>query len=154
MSCFYVQLLLFAIPMARIKLDIPDTLPFITEMAVRITDVNYGNHLANDALLGMLHEARMRFLKYYGYSEMNMEGVSMIMADSAIVYRGEAFFGDILQVSVGPADFSNKGFDFLYRMVCPQAQRQIALAKTGMVCFDYKTRKPQPLPQAFRERFE
>ena len=48
--------------MARVKLEIPELLPFATELEVRVGDVNYGGHLGNDALLGLLHEARIRFL--------------------------------------------------------------------------------------------
>ena len=51
--------------MARIKLDLPERFPFSTELRVRITDVNYGGHMGNDSLLGLLHEARVRFLEHY-----------------------------------------------------------------------------------------
>ena len=71
--------------MARIKLDLPEQFPFSTELRVRITDVNYGGHMGNDALLGLLHEARVRFLTQYGFSELNICGAGIIMADSVIV---------------------------------------------------------------------
>jgi acyl-CoA thioesterase FadM len=44
--------------MARIKLHLPTIIHFSTEIPVRITDVNYGGHLGNDALLWFIHEAR------------------------------------------------------------------------------------------------
>ena len=40
--------------MARIKLDMPDNYIFSTELPVRISDINYGGHLSNDAMLSML----------------------------------------------------------------------------------------------------
>ena len=58
--------------MARIKLDLPGRFPFSTELRVRITDVNYGGHMGNDALLGLLHEARVQFLAHYGLSELDI----------------------------------------------------------------------------------
>lgn len=56
--------------MARLKLILPESFLFSTTIAVRITDLNYGNHLANDKVLSILHEARMQFFQHYGYSEV------------------------------------------------------------------------------------
>lgn len=140
--------------MARVSIDIPDQLPFSTELEVRITDINYGNHLANQAVMAIMHEARMRFLKHYGYSEMNLEGVSLIMSDSAIMFKGEAFYGEVLGIEVGPGNLERKGFDIFYRLYSLTSGRMVAIAKTGMVCFDYQKRRTQSLPPAFRQRFE
>ena len=44
--------------MARVKLDMEGVaFVFRTELDVRITDINYGRHVGNDAMLGLLHEA-------------------------------------------------------------------------------------------------
>jgi hypothetical protein len=45
-------------------------------------DINYGGHLGNDAVLSLVHEARVRFLKQQGYTENNIEGAGIIMADA------------------------------------------------------------------------
>ena len=73
--------------MARIHLNLPAHFPFCAELRVRITDVNYGGHMGNDALLGLLHEARVQFLAHYGLSELDIGGLGIIMADSVIVYK-------------------------------------------------------------------
>ena len=93
--------------MARIKLDLPERFPFSTELQVRITDVNYGGHMGNDALLGLLHEARVQFLAHYGLSELDICGAGIIMADSVIVYKSEAFPGEWLEMAVTVADFNH-----------------------------------------------
>ena len=72
----------------RIQLQLPDTFTFQTEIPVRITDINYGNHLGNDAILSMMHEVRVQFLQNLGYSELEMEGAGLIMSDTAIIYKG------------------------------------------------------------------
>ena len=48
--------------MSRIKLALPDRWTFSTELPVRISDINYGGHLGNDAVLALAQEARVRFL--------------------------------------------------------------------------------------------
>ena len=40
----------------------------------------------------------MQMLSQWGYDELNAGGVALIMADVMIAYRGEAFYGDLLNV--------------------------------------------------------
>jgi len=134
--------------MARVKLEIPELLPFATELEVRVGDVNYGGHLGNDALLGLLHEARIRFLGSLGYSEIDVEGHGTIMSDAAIVYKAQAFRGDRLRIEVGAMDFCGSGCDVVYRMTRPADGATIALAKTGIVVFDYERGRPVRWPAA------
>ena len=51
--------------MARIKIDMPDNYLFSTTLDVRISDINYANHLSNDSVLSFVHESRVRFLRQY-----------------------------------------------------------------------------------------
>ncbi len=89
--------------MPRIKLELPDKFHFHTEIPVRITDLNYGNHLANDALLSILHETRIQFLGHLGYTEVNIEGYGIIMGDAAIIYKSQSYYGDILKIALSPS---------------------------------------------------
>ena len=139
--------------MARIKLELPEKFYFSCELNVRVTDLNYGNHLGNDAVLSLMHEARVQWLKSIGASEMDFFGVSMIMADVAIVFRSEGFLGNQLRCEVQPAGFSRTGYDLFYRFTNLTTQKPMAEAKTGMVCFDYTERKVKPLPEKFAEMF-
>ena len=138
--------------MARIKLILPDHFPFFTRIAVRITDVNYGNHLGNDALLSLIHEARMQYLQSHGYTEMNVAGVGLIMSDAAIEFKSEAFYGDLLTIYVNAAEFSRVGFELYYKLVKEKDETIVALAKTGMVCFDYNARKITAVPEEAKEK--
>ncbi len=136
--------------MARIKLSLPENFTFSTQIPVRITDINYGNHLGNDAVLGLLHEARMQFLKAFNYSELNLGGVGLIMADVAIEFKAEAFYGDVLTAYVTAGEFTKVGFDIYYKLVKSEGGTAVALAKTGMVCFDYEKRKVAAVPEEVR----
>ncbi|HPF57577.1 MAG TPA: thioesterase family protein [Candidatus Competibacteraceae bacterium] len=139
--------------MARIKLDLPADYSFTTELRIRITDVNYGGHLGNDAMLGLLHEARVRFLKHYGFSELDIGGCGLIMTDSALVYKSEAFPGETLVIAIALADFNKYGCDFMYRVTEKASGREVARAKTGIVFFDYAKRAVQKIPQLFLDQF-
>ena len=140
--------------MTRIKIDLPETFIFTTEIPVRITDLNYGNHLANDAILSLLHEARVQFLEHYGWTEKDVAGVRIIMSDCAIRYRSEGFYGDVLVIKVAVQDFSRVGCDLVYRVTEKESGRPIADAKTGIVFYDYERGKTISVPKYFRSKFE
>lgn len=136
--------------MARVKLDLPAVFPFSTELTVRITEINYGRHLANDSLLGLLHEARIRFLKQHGLSEEDVDGVSMIMTDAVIVYENQAFHGDRLHIDVAVAAAGKCACDFYFRVIEPGRDAEIGRAKTGIAFFDYRKQKICRMPECFK----
>ncbi len=136
--------------MARIKLDMPDNYLFSTRLNVRISDINYGNHLGNDSVLSFLHEARVRFFQHYGYTELDVEGFGIIMTDTAIVYKAESFYGDEIQIDVTVGDLNKYGCDIFYLLSNQKTAVEVAHAKTGVVFFDYNERKVVPMPEVFR----
>ena len=133
--------------MARIKLALPSSFSFSTLIPIRITDLNYGNHLGNDAVLSLIHEARMQYLVSKGYTELELGGVGLIMSDAAIEFKAEAFYGDVLKAYVAATDFSKVGFDLYYKLVKGEEETIVAIAKTGMICFDYQKRRVTAVPQ-------
>ena len=137
--------------MTRLHLTYPPTTIFTTNIPVRITDLNYGNHLGNDALVSILHEARVQFLAKYGYTELNIEGAGIIMADLAVQYKAEAFYGDVLKIEIAVEDFTRVSFDIYYKVSA--GDKIIAIAKTGIVCFDYQLKKVVSVPDAFAGKF-
>jgi len=138
--------------MSRVKIKFPDEKAlFTTTIPVRIGDINYGGHLGNDAVLSLIHEARMQMLHGWGYDELHAGGNALIMADVMIAYKGEAFYGDMLNISIYVSEISPKSFDLLYH-ITTTAQKEIAHAKTGMVCFDYNIRKIVVLTDELKNR--
>jgi acyl-CoA thioester hydrolase len=138
--------------MPRLKLDLPASFPFSTDLQVRVSDVNYGGHLGNDALLSLLHEARVQYLQSLGWTEMDIAGVSIIMTDAALVYKGEAFLGDVLRIRVAIADLQTSACDVVYLVTAARSGTEVARAKTGIAFYDYGKRKVVPMPEEFRRR--
>jgi acyl-CoA thioesterase FadM len=135
--------------MARVKLELPPSFVFATELRVRVGDVNHGGHLGNDRLLSLLQEARVRFLAQHGCTELDLFGSALIQTDAVIVYRSEAFCGETLRIELAGEDFNKYGCDLLYRVTEKESGHEVARAKTGMVCFDYAARRLQRAPAAF-----
>ena len=140
--------------MARVRLQLPPNFPFRTEIPLRISDINYGGHLGNDAVLSIVHEARIQFLRNLGYSELDIEGKGIIMTDAIIVYSSEGFYGDVLMVEVGTADFQLTNCDIVFRLTNTTKNKEVARVKTGLAFFNNQTRKISAVPDAFRKKCE
>ncbi len=137
--------------MSRIKLELPEPQKFIftTDIAPRISDINYGNHLGHDRLITLLHEVRLRFLAQHGFSEIDVAGNSIIMADLAIVYKAEVTYGECLTVDIALLDQSRVGCTFFYLVRKKRDQKEVARATTGIVFFDYQKKKVARIPPEF-----
>lgn len=140
--------------MARVKLILPKQFFFSTDIQVRISDINYGNHLGNDAVLALVHEARLQCLKAHGFSEMDIGGRGLMLTDAVIVYKSQSFHGDILTISVAVIDFNKYGCDFFFKVDRQDNGREVARAKTGIVFFDYSKQKIAPVPEVFATAFQ
>ena len=139
--------------MTSARIDLPEPMPFATEASVRIQDVNYGGHLGNDALVSLLHEARLRCLAEHGLSERDCGGAGLILTELEVVYRAEAFHGDLLRIEVAVTDLRGGSASFRYRVQRPADGREIARARTGMAFLDYDSRRVRRMPRAFATAF-
>ena len=138
--------------MARIKLEIPGQIIASFNIPIRIADINYGNHVGNDAFVSIIHEARMQWLNQYGYTELKIEGIGLIMSNLAIEFKNESFYGDTVEVKIGAGEISRVGFELYYQLFAIRNNETILLAnaKTGMVCYDYDAKKVAAIPEKLK----
>ncbi len=139
--------------MPRIKINLPVKYFNIEiNIPVRITDINYGDHVGNDSLVAIIHEARMQFLQHYGYTELNIEGIGLIMSDLMVQFKNESFYKDIVVVKIGRSDISKVSFELIYQLTTLRENMKITIAnaKTTMICFDYKSKKIVDLPEKLK----
>jgi len=132
--------------MARMKIEMPDKWAFSTEIEVRVTDLNYGNHLANQQFLAYAQEARVRFFATYGFTELDFGGVSLIQADAAITFKGEGHLGDIVKIEIAIEQSGNSTFNLFYKFTNSTKGKEMAEIRTALVCFDYAEGRPLALP--------
>jgi acyl-CoA thioesterase FadM len=141
--------------MARLQLTFPeDQWYYSTQLTVRVTDINAGNHLGNDSMISMISEARARFLFEFGVSESERDGNGIIVTDLATTYRAEAHARDQLLFEVGVMDFNKYGGDIIFRITRPRDKVLVAMAKSGFVFFNYKTSQVVAMPDEFRAKFD
>ena len=139
--------------MARMRIELPQKSIASFTIPVRITDINYGNHLGNSSLVEIIHEARMQFLSQHGFTEMNAGGSSLIMSELSIEFKNESFYKDDLDVKIFVGEVSRVSFELFYSIsvVRNNLSTIIANAKTGMVCFDYNEKKVVAVPAKLKK---
>lgn len=140
--------------MKRISIELPEKWLFQTQLTVQIGDINYGRHLANDAILRLCHEARIRFLASLSYNETDIAGCGLIMSAASIQFQQQGFYADQLNFNLGIQNLNKIGFDLIYRITRTKDQAIIATAQTSMVFFDYTTQRIQKTPAEFYTALE
>ena len=141
--------------MARVKLQIPEKKLFTCTIAVRISDINYGSHVGNDAIVSMLHEARVQWLASLQLTELNIGGAALIMADLQVEYKAETFYADVLTINLFIGEINKISFELYYQILTTRAEQTfiIANAKTAMVGYNYETKKVANMPEHFTTLF-
>lgn len=139
--------------MARVSIALPETFAFATEVDVLIQHINRGNHLANENLIALLNEARMRYIDSLDFSQSDTDPRAFINADLAVIYKAEAKHRDRLKIEVAANDFNQYGCDIVYRVSRPADGQLIAIAKMAMLSFDYPNNCLKPVGENFPRLF-
>jgi acyl-CoA thioesterase FadM len=97
----------------------------------------------------------MQFLWQHGYTEMNFAGTGMIMSDVAIEFKNELFYGDTIKVSLAITEISKVSFAMYYKLENAATGNPVivAIARTGMVCYNYAAKKISSVPDKIRSQF-
>jgi acyl-CoA thioester hydrolase len=102
--------------MPRIKIDLPENKLTEIKIPVRISDINYGNHLGNDAFVSIIHEARVQWLQQHKYSELDFDGAGLIMSELVVEFKNESFYGDIILVEIYAGETTRVSFEIFYQL--------------------------------------
>ena len=135
--------------MPKIKLKKQKSYEFEYKVTLQVRDINYGGHLSNDALVGIIHEARINLLNTLGCSELDLgdKKTGIIMSDLAVNYLGEGFMFDEITVYSHIDEISNASFRIFHNII--KQDKTIAYAETGIIAFDYDVRQIVEIPDTF-----
>jgi acyl-CoA thioester hydrolase len=108
--------------------------------------------VGNNALVEIIHEARMQFLSQYGFTEMQAGGISLIMSELTVEFKNESFYKDDIEVALFVGEIGRVSFELFYSLSAFRNNKTIiARAKTGMVCFDYNEKKVMAMPACLKK---
>ena len=142
--------------MARVKLSFPEHAIATLTIPVRITDLNYGNHVGNDSFVALIHEARLQWLQQHNFTELDIAGTGLIMSDLAFEFKNESFYGDEISITLSAGEISGVSFDLFYQLTTERNNETILLAKakSGMVCYDYQKKKVVAIPDVLKKMLQ
>lgn len=140
--------------MPRVQIQLPDYFPVRIELPLFNFHINEAGHADNVLLLTFVNEGRAALFKHLGYALGDIEGVGTVLADAAVQYRSEAFYGETLVVEAAPGPLTRSGGSAYYRVSDKASGREVLRVKNGFVFFDYASRKVHPVPEAFRLKWE
>ena len=137
--------------MPKIKLRAQPLYSFQYHTSLKIRDINYANHLSNDAVVCLLQEARIDMFKKIGCTELKLgyQKTGIIISDLVVNYKKQGYLGDEIIIHTDIDEIAKKSFRIFYKIV--RSDDLIALAETGIVVYDYLNEKIATVPQVFLE---
>jgi len=127
-----------------------DGFRFSMPYKVRVSDINYGGHVANSAQLNIMQDGRIAYFANLGpYTELDLGGCGIILPEAHVYFREEMFLHDLLDVGVCCREIKRSSFLLEYRI--ERGGEVTAEGSTPVICFDYQKRKPVRIPAPFRE---
>ncbi len=134
--------------MERVKLEFPaEAVIHRHPLTVRVTDMNYGRHLGHDALISLLHEARIQAFAALGLPEWDMHGHPSVVADLAVQYQNEARWPDALVIATAVPAPQGKALTVYQRVFHADSQQIVATARVNQLLIDLATGRPVDVPQ-------
>jgi acyl-CoA thioester hydrolase len=128
---------------------------FFAQLEVRISDINYGGHLGNDRFLSLCQDARIQYLKQFGYSEAHIGSqIGLIMLESHLFYIKQVSLGEVLCVGVRIGEIKSRKFTMEYNIHRLSDKMNVAYGHTIMTGFDYEQQKIVQLPVEFIDKIK
>jgi|GEM_PF-103759 len=143
---------------------------FKSPIPVTISSINYGGHAGHDALITLMHEARIQFLESLHLSEGDVDGemktksedkpsfkLGIILANLQVDYKKEVFRGQTLLAEVLPGVPSGTRWTLWQRLWIKDLDKNgppmIAVeACFNFAFFDYEERRLAKAPESLIKR--
>jgi acyl-CoA thioester hydrolase len=140
--------------MPRIKLVEQQEYEFHFTITIQPRDINVGRHLGNDALISLVGAARAAIFHSMSMNELDLGSAQtgMIMSDLTVNYLAEAFLFDELFIDTHIGELGRNGSRLFHRIT--RKETVIALVETGLITFNYVSKKIVPVPETFLKRLK
>lgn len=120
---------------------------FSIPLTIRVSDLNYGNHVGYQNFFSFFQEARIAYLAQFEYSELDIGGCGFVVSEANCRYQQELFLNDAIQVACCVSQLKSKLFMMEYQV--SKTDQICAQGFTKNLCYDYTAKKVAHLPEAF-----
>lgn len=131
------------------------THPVIFTLPVQWGDQDAFGHVNNVVYFRWFESARIEYLNRAGLSSlMAGSGIGPILAHIECNYRRQLNYPDTLQVSAGITAIGTTSLRMSHLAYSVSQQAVVAEGKSVIVCFDYASQRPTPVPADVRGKIE
>ena len=121
-----------------------------SEYVVGVGDINYGGHMGNEKSLLVFSDARINFLRNFGFTELNIgSSIGLILAEASVKYKKEVFMHDVLQTEVWISEVKGLRWTISYETTRVEDGNVVFSGSTLMLCYDYNSKKVSRIPEDF-----
>ncbi len=133
--------------MARVKLAEQEQYAFHYPVRVEPQHLSIGNHLHSNNLIILASAARADVFASIGLTEVDLgDGITgIIIADLVVNFKAEVLLHDEIVIDTHFGAFTGHSFTAFQRV--RKGDKVLALAETGLVAFNYRSRKIAPVPE-------
>jgi acyl-CoA thioester hydrolase len=137
--------------MPKTKLRAKPDYSFQYHTYLKIRDINYANHLSNDAVVSLINEARIDMFNKIGCAEFALGDphTGIVIADLVVNYKKQGYLGDEIIIHSDIDEIEQKGFRIFFKI--QRGDDLMVLAETGVVVFDYQAGNITTVPKIFLE---
>jgi acyl-CoA thioester hydrolase len=139
--------------MAHVVLVEQEQYAFHYPVRIEPRHLSIGNHLGSDNLIVLASAARADVFHSMGLTEVDLgDGVTgIIIADIVVTFKAEAFLHDEIVVDTDFGAFTGHSFKAFQRI--RKGDKVLAIAETGLVTLNYRSRKIARVPERLRHAF-
>jgi acyl-CoA thioester hydrolase len=127
-----------------------DLFRFSTTIEVRWRDLDSLGHVNNAVYFTYLEQARIHYLRELDLVPSDPGSIGFILAEANCKFKSPLELGETVTVHMRVSELRNSSFIFEYRMKGEDG-RVVAAASSAQVCYDYRARRPIPIPDTWRE---
>ena len=127
-----------------------DTFRFSTTLEVRWRDIDALGHVNNAVYFTYLEQARGHYLRELGLISSRADDAGFILAEASCQYRSPLKLAERVTIYARVCELRNTSFIFEYRVEAEDG-RLAAMARSVQVCYDYRAKRPIPIPTEWRE---
>jgi acyl-CoA thioesterase FadM len=123
---------------------------------IRISDINYGNHLGHDKLISIVHDARCSFFDSIGTSELhiNDDQIGLVVHEVNFKYKSQIHFLDKIEVLSYFTEISDYSVKMNSEVKNMKQNKMSAVGYIKLVCYNFKDNKISKFPKEFVEKLQ
>lgn len=127
---------------------------YISHIYIRYGDLDTMGHVNNAVYLQYFEQARIEWFKHAIGTKWDWNSAGIVLARNEIDYKQALLLYDEARVEISLEHIGSKSITLSYQVIKKHNNLDLLVAtgKSVLVCFDHKTQKTKPVPQAWRER--